>query len=72
MNIINPFLIKESFSKYTDSSSFDNYQKIAKEYYKLFEKLKKRISNIQENQLRSKVKHWFFNLSLESRIKYVQ
>ena len=69
MNIINPFLIKESFSKYTDSSSFDNYQKIAKEYYKLFEKLKKRISNIQDNQLRSKVKNWFFNLPLESRIK---
>ena len=69
MNIINPFLIKESFSKYTDSSSFSNYQKIAKEYYKLFNKLQKRINNIQNDQLRSKVKQWFFNLSLESRIK---
>ena len=62
-------MIKESFSKYTDSSSFSNYQKIAKEYYKLFNKLQKRINNIQNDQLRSKVKQWFFNLSLESRIK---
>ena len=68
-NIINPFLIKESFNKYTDSSAFSNYEKIAKDYYKLYSKLSKKLNNISGDQLRNKVKTWFFNLSLESRIK---
>ena len=68
-NIINPFLIKESFRKYTDDSSFSNYQKIAKEYYKIYTKYEKKLNSIQPENLRSKIKTWFFNLSLESRIK---
>ena len=68
-NIINPFLLKESFSKYTDSAAFTNYQKIARDYFKLYSKLIKKINNISGEQLRTKVKTWFFNLSLENRIK---
>ena len=68
-NIINPFLLKESFSKYTDESAFANYQKIARDYYKLYSKLLKKLNNISGEQLRTKVKSWFFNLSLENRIK---
>ena len=68
-NIINPFLLKESFSKYTDSATFTNYQKIARDYFKLYSKLIKKINNISGEQLRTKVKTWFFNLSLENRIK---
>ena len=69
LNLINPFLIKNSFDKYTDSSAFANYQKIAKDYYKLFNKFQKKLSSIQGVQLYKKVKSWFFNLSLESRLK---
>ena len=68
-NIINPFLLKESFSKYTDESAFANYQKIARDYYKLYSKLLKKLNNISGEQLRTKVKSWFFNLPLENRIK---
>ena len=68
-NMINPFLLKESFSKYTDSNAFTNYQKIARDYFKLYSKLIKKINNISGEQLRTKVKTWFFNLSLENRIK---
>ena len=68
-NIINPFLIKESFNKYSDSNSFLNYQKIAKDYYKLYTKYEKKLNSIQPENLRTKIKTWFFNLSLESRIK---
>ena len=68
-NIINPFLLKESFSKYSDSAAFTNYQKIARDYFKLYSKLIKKINNISGEQLRTKVKTWFFNLSLENRIK---
>ena len=68
-NIINPFLLKESFSKYTDKSAFANYQKIARDYYKLYSKLLKKLNNISGEQLRIKVKNWFFNLSLENRLK---
>ena len=68
-NIINPFLIKESFNKYNDSNSFLNYQKIAKDYYKLYTKYEKKLNSIQPENLRTKIKTWFFNLSLESRIK---
>ena len=68
-NLINPFLIKQTFTKYTDSSSFSNYQKIARSYYNTYYKLKKKLDSIQGEQLSKKVKTWFFNLSLESRIK---
>ena len=68
-NLINPFLIKQTFTKYTDSSSFSNYQKIARSYYNTYYKLKKKLDSIQGEQLSKKVKAWFFNLSLESRIK---
>ena len=68
-NIINPFLLKESFSKYTDSSAFSNYQKIARGYFNLYHKLIKKLNNVSGEQLRTKVKTWFFNLSLENRLK---
>ena len=66
---INPFIIKESFSSYSDSSSFSNYQKICKDYYKLHTKFQKKYTNTPKDKLRNEVKHWFFNQSLENRIK---
>ena len=67
--IINPFLIKDAFSEYTDPSSFSNYQKIARDYYKLYHKLLKKLTSLQGDQLRTKVKAWLFNNSLESQMK---
>ena len=66
---INPFLIKEILNSYTDSSSFSNYQKICRDYNKLYSKLYKKYNNISKNKLREEVKIWFFNQSLENRIK---
>ena len=66
---INPFLIKDILYSYTDSKSFQNYQKIARDYYKLYSKIIKKYSNISKDKLRAEVKNWFFNQSLESRIK---
>ena len=66
---INPFIIKESFSSYSDSSAFSNYQKICKDYYKLHTKFQKKYANTPKDKLRNEVKHWFFNQSLENRIK---
>ena len=66
---INPFLIKEFLSLYSDPSSFANYQKICRDYYKLYFKLIKKYNNVPKEKLRGEVKNWFFNQSLENRIK---
>jgi len=66
---INPFIIKEVLSLYTDSSSFQNQQKISRDYYKLYSKIIKKYNNISKEKLRTDVKNWFFNQSLENRIK---
>ena len=67
---INPFLIKDILNTYTNSSSFTNYQKISRDYNKLYSKIIKKLNNYSKDQIRTKVKDWFFNQSLENRIKY--
>ena len=67
--LINPFLIKEILNSYSDSSSFTNYQKICRDYYKLYYKIIKKFDNYSKDKLRNKVKHWFFNQSLENKLK---
>ena len=66
---INPFIIQKTFSSYSDSSSFLNYQKICRDYYKLYYKIFRKYNNVPKDKLRNEVKHWFFNQSLENRIK---
>ena len=65
---INPFIIKEVLQTYSDKS-FMNYQKICKEYYHLYHNTIKKIKDSSKDKLRSNVKNWFFEQSLESRIK---
>ena len=65
---INPFLIKEVLKTYSDKS-FMNHQKICKEYYHLYHNTAKKMKDIKKDKLRSNVKNWFFEQSLENRIK---
>ena len=67
--LINPFLIKEMFNTYTDSSSFANYENISRDYNKLYNKIFPKFEKYSKEELRKKVNHWFFNQSLENRIK---
>ena len=65
---INPFLIKEVLKTYSDKS-YMNYQKICKEYFHLYHNTTKKLKDISKDKLRANVKNWFFEQSLESRIK---
>ena len=67
--LINPFLIKEMFNTYTDSSSFANYENISHDYNKLYNKIFTKFEKYSKEEVRKKVNHWFFNQSLENRIK---
>jgi hypothetical protein len=67
--LINPFLIKKILNSYTDSSAFTNYQKISRDYYKLYNKILKKYNNSPKDKLKNEVKHWLFSQSLENRIK---
>ena len=66
---INPNLIKKILDSYSDSSAYSNYQQISHDYYKLYFKVFKKYNNMTQDKLRLEVKKWFFNQSLESRIK---
>ena len=65
---INPFIIKEVLKTYSDKS-FMNYQKICKEYNHLYHNTIKKLKDFSGDKLRANVKKWFFEQSLESRIK---
>ena len=65
---INPFIIKEILKTYSDKS-YMNYQKICKEYNHLYHNTIKKMKDISKDKLRANVKKWFFEQSLESRIK---
>ena len=69
MVLINPFIIKEIFNNYSDTSSFTNYEKICRDYYKLYFKLLKKLKSISKDKLCEEVKEWLFKQSLENRIK---
>ena len=68
-SLINPFIIKDVLNSYQDPSSFSNYQKICKDYSKLYSKVSKKLSETPKEKIRSDVKNWFFSQSLENRIK---
>jgi DNA polymerase sigma len=63
--------IKNCLRYYDDKSAFENYEIIAKKYYKIYNNLmkNKKYEEFQGHKLKEEIKRWFFSLSLETRMK---